>query len=64
MRNWLKYSVLPRLRTHRNKLLMAIVWRLPKSLIYWSVIRATVSNTPDDQNPCETKAIEILKGMS
>lgn len=50
------------LRLKPEKLLLWFVWKLPRRLIYWSVVRAAVK----DQNeyPSEVTAIEMLKKFS
>jgi len=48
-------------RRLKENILIAVVWMLPKSIIYWSVIRAMTSvnkNHPDDM-----KATDYLKAL-
>jgi hypothetical protein len=39
MRSWWKYTVWPWFGRQREKLLMGIAWRLPRSLVMWCAIR-------------------------
>jgi hypothetical protein len=44
-----------------EKRLTDIVWKLPKQIIYWSVVRAAVTAT--DSYPGDAKAIDMMKAM-
>ncbi len=49
------------LHRKREALLTGIVWRLPRPIVYWTVVRAAVSTR--DSYPGEATAEEMLKAM-
>lgn len=57
--NWLVYWHIKR-RAHHA--LISLVWRLPRRVIYWSVVRAAVA-VESDTNPSGITAEQMLKKM-
>lgn len=53
------------LRERVNRLkewsVMGVAWRLPRVLVYWTVIRGTVSAAGDHRNPADVTAVEIIE---
>jgi hypothetical protein len=58
-----KENMLYMLKRFKESIIIKIVWLLPKSIIYWSVIRGMASvnlNHPDDMTATDyLKALEV-----
>lgn len=50
-------------RTWPEKMLTAFVWRLPRRIVYWCVVRAAVTTKPIEY-PAEATAREMLGALS
>ena len=55
---WYRYEFLYQVDKWRNKLLMKIVWALPRNIIYWAFIRV-VANATQNQRFAKTEVSAI-----
>lgn len=62
MKLWLQEFVYWRIKRPANKLYISFIWKLPKSMVYWCVIRAASVAEPN-KNPSSVTAEEMLEAI-
>lgn len=63
MKNWMKYVLLYEVKRRLGKIGLAIVWALPRRLVYWSAIRVISHATTGEYGNTivpELKAVDAL----
>jgi hypothetical protein len=51
-----------RVRRPAHRLFLSFIWKLPRKVIYWAVIRAAVMTEPD-LNPSSVTAEQMLQKL-
>jgi hypothetical protein len=57
-------SLTERVERFKDWLVMELAWRLPRSVVYWTVIRGTAAAAGDFRSPTEITAVEVIEHYS